>query len=143
MELKAEIDLVGFVKELVVAMGLSESVFSSTQNGLHLKIDEANLLETEISIGLWRTPNATNKPLFKLRWHKNDRIFIFFTAVGRPIFPLKKIIGSLEINGNGECLVNKEQAMIILCTMLKYLELESGLQGEVKKGWAKKIEVTA
>lgn len=118
-------ELITLLRNMATAMGLPKTVFETKANGLYLTINEASSQHDMAQISLLRGIAVGQTPLLNLRWNVDSAEYLATKTIDDPIAPMSSMLAAITPNATGEYAVSEEQAMQIMYTMLKYLEVEN------------------
>ena len=102
-------------------MGLPKTVTDYTRNGVYLQINKEDKPRGICPIDLWQGKGNDQSPLMGLSWRRGDDKYRAVVCVKNPIRPLKGLMSTVFPKGE-IAFVTRDQALVIICTMMKYLE---------------------
>lgn len=126
--LNEHVKLTVFIRDLVTAMGLPQSVFAPSRGGVYLKIIEPEKVGDIAEVTLWRGQGNEQTPLLSISWrHWDETIdehgeYLVAMSMAKPIRPMSALLGALFPDGKKSAYVTREQALVVLGTMVRYLE---------------------
>ena len=114
--------VVAFAKDMIVAMGLPKTVTLKNANGLYLQMKVPVRRGKVVEICLWRSIGKTHKLLLGVSYQIGDEgKILLFSSIPRPIEPLRSL--GIPENGAKNSFINRSQALVVIATMMKYLEV--------------------
>ena len=115
--------LAGFAADLVIALGLPKTATMKSRSGLYLQISAPEKHGDIAEIALWRGIGDQQTPLINLSYRQADREkYLLSISLKQPIQPLGTLLAAVLAKGKDHVFVTRDQALVAICTMMKYLE---------------------
>ena len=94
-----------------------------SRSGIYLQITPPEKLGDIAEIALWRGIGDQQTPLINLSYrHGVDELYLLSMSIKKPIQPLASLLGTVLTGGVKHIHVTRDQALIAICTMMKYVE---------------------
>ena len=125
-EKKINASLTGFAADLVIALGLPKTATMKSRSGLYLQISAPEKYGDIAEIALWRGIGDQQTPLINVSYRKEPQEkYLLSTSLKKPIQPLGALLAAVLAKGENHVFVTRDQALVAICTMMKYVETTS------------------
>jgi hypothetical protein len=122
-EKKIHVSLTDFAADLLIGFGLPKAVTEKSRNGLYLQLSLPEKDGDIAEIALWRGIGDHQTPLIDLSYRQGgNEQYLLASSIKNPIQPLKGLLGATFSVGTKHIHVTRDQALVAICTMMKYLE---------------------